>query len=109
MRKILVIGAAIGLAAALASSVNAEMVDQIEVVEAVQVKDFVESKFAITPTDAPEVERIALTVGYEPAVEVEYVDIELPTGESTKLANVSSKNLQLQGDYRLTHEVGWRF
>lgn len=109
MRKILVIGAAIVLAAALASSVNAEMVDQIEVVEVAQDKDFVESKFAITPIDAPEVERIALTGGYEPVVEVEYVDIELPASESTKLANVSPKNLQVPGGYRLTHEVGWRF
>lgn len=109
MRKILVIGAAIGLAAALASSVQAEMVDQIEEVKVVQAKDFVESKFAITPIDAPEVERIAFAVGYEPIVKVDYVEVELPAGESTKLANVSSAHLQVPGDYRLTHEVGWRF
>lgn len=109
MRKILVIGAAIGLAAALASSVQAEMVDQIEEVKVVQAKDFVDSKFAITPVDAPEVERIAFAVGYEPIEKVEYVEVELPDGESTKLANVSSANLQVPGDYRLTHEVGWRF
>ena len=109
MRKILVIGAAIGLAAALASSVQAEMVDQIEEVEVVQAKDFVDSKFAITPVDAPEVERIAFAVGYEPIEKVEYVEVELPAGESTKLANVSSVNLQVPGNYRLTHEVGWRF
>ena len=109
MRKFLVIGAAIGLAAALASSVQAEMVDQIEEVKVVQAKDFVDSKFAITPADAPEVERIAFAVGYEPVVKVEYVEVELPAGESTKLANVSSANLQVPGDYRLTHEVGWRF
>lgn len=109
MRKILVIGAAIGLAVALASSGHAEMVDQIETVEVVQAKDFVESKFAITPIDAPEVERIAFAVGYEPAVEVDYVEIELPAGESTKLANVSFVNLQVPGSYRQAHEVGWRF
>ena len=109
MRKILVIGAAIGLAAALASSVQAEMVNQIEEVKVVQAKDFVESKFAITPIDAPEVERIAFAVGYEPVVKVDYVEVELPAGESTKLANVSSAHLQVPGDYRLIHEVGWRF
>ncbi|MBJ2129091.1 hypothetical protein JC525_09090 [Alteromonas sp. IB21] len=109
MRKILVIGAVIGLAAALASSGHAEMVDQIESVEVVQAKDFVESKFAITPIDAPEVERIAFAVGYEPVVKVNYVEVELPAGESTKLANVRSVNIQVPGDYRLTHEVGWRF
>ncbi len=109
MRKILVIGAAIGLAAALASSVQAEMVDQIEEVKVVQAKDFVESKFAVTPIDAPEVERIAFAVGYESIEKVEYVEVELPAGESTKLANVSSANLQVPGGYRLTHEVGWRF
>lgn len=109
MRKILVIGAAIGLAAAIASSVQAEMVDQIEEVKVVQAKDFVDSKFTVSSVDAPEVERIAFAVGYEPVVKVDYVEVELPAGESTKLANVSSANLQVPGDYRLTHEVGWRF
>ena len=109
MRKILVIGAAIGLAAALASSGHAEMVDQIETVEVVQAKDFVDSKFTVSSVDALVVERNYLAVGYEPIEKVEYVEVELPAGESTKLANVSFANLQVPGNYRLTHEVGWRF
>ena len=110
MRKtILVIGAAIGLAAALASSGHAEMVDQIEVVEVAQAKDFVDSKFNTSSLDALVVEREAFAIGYEPVVEVEYVQIELPAGESTKLANVSSLQLQALNGYRQVHEVGWRF
>jgi len=108
MRKILVIGAAIGLAAALASSVNAEMVEQIEAVEVVIAKDFVASKSDIDPSEALLVERIAFTVEQEPVEEVELVDVELPFGESTKLASVNLTHSQMPGDYRLTHEVGWR-
>jgi len=106
MRKtILVIGAVIGLATAITSSVQAEMPEH-------EVMVVTEAKSVMTPDipiNAPDIERVAYAVGYQPSMYASHVELTLLTSESTKLAYVSYKNLQAPGDYRLTHEVGWRF
>lgn len=109
MRKtVLVIGAVIGLALSLASVVQAETIESQKAFEVVMVKDFVNSECAITPTKALKTECDAFINGNSTFEKLDFSEVAFSVGESTNLANLELKQLQVPGEYRLTHEVGWR-
>ncbi|PHS59322.1 MAG: hypothetical protein COB03_03235 [Alteromonas sp.] len=111
MRKtILVIGAAIGLATAIASTAHAEL-PKHDIVIVAQTESLVDSKLeiAIAPTEAFEIEREAYLVGFVPTKASEHITKPVMAGEATKLANVNLSQHQITDGYRHRHEVGWRF
>ena len=111
MRKtILVIGAAIGLTAALASSAHAtDIIDDVQPIVAVELAD-VDKVDLITPSShAVEIERMALNVGFEPSISASHESLTLALDESTKLDSDHDLELANHNGYRQRHEVGWRF
>lgn len=108
MRKtILVIGAAIGLSMAIVSSIQAEMLD-VEIVELVQPKDFVDSKFEIALIAVPEVENGAYLTELNPVKQVNSVITPLMTTESTKLDSLLLAQVSTGTYTARSFEVGWR-
>lgn len=114
MRKtILVIGAAIGLAASVASVVHAsDIIDvEIEHVTAAVIVDEVKADLDIKPTITPEFERITHLAAVAHAKCDSFIDVALSDHESTKLESdkFSLNQQRTPGEYRQRYEVGWRF
>ena len=110
MRKtILVIGAAIGLAAALASSAHAtDIIDDVQPIVAVELADVVKADLNTPSSHAVEIERMALNVGFEPSTSASHESFTLVLVESTKLDSDHGLASTNHNGYRQHHEVGWR-
>lgn len=110
MRKtILVIGAAIGLAAALASSAHAtDIIDDVQPIVAVELADVVKADLNTPSSHAVEIERMALNVGFEPSTSASHESFMLALVESTKLDSDHGLASVNHNGYRQRHEVGWR-